>query len=231
MTPRKPSSAAFLITSRGYFWASSSSSTCGETSFSAKSRAASRMACCSAVSEKSKRQPPPTRTRACYPAAAGRPNYNPPMDEPVSPERGRRLESEEELAAVVRSMRTIAVVGMKGEDRPEEPAFEIPQRLQRLGFRVLPVNPKLETALGERAAPDLASVAEAFDVVDVFRRPEAIPEVAEAVLALPAERRPRVVWLQSGIRNEAAARRLTAAGIDVVEDRCLGVYAGRYAPR
>ena len=153
------------------------------------------------------------------------------MNAPAGTVRGRRLSSEEELAAVVHSMRTIAVVGMKGEDRPDEPAFEIPQRLQQLGFRVLPVNPKLAAALGERAWPDLAAVPERFDVVDVFRRSEAIPEVADAVLALPPERRPRVVWLQSGIRHAEAAERLTAAGLDVVEDRCLGVYAGRYARR
>jgi predicted CoA-binding protein len=142
--------------------------------------------------------------------------------------RGRSLEREEDLAAAVRAMRTVAVVGMKGDDRPDEPAFAIPQRLQQLGFRVLPVNPKLEHALGERACPDLAAVAEPFDVVDVFRRSDAIPEVADAVLALPPERRPKIVWLQTGIRHDTAAERLLAAGIDVVQDRCLGVYAGRY---
>lgn len=145
--------------------------------------------------------------------------------------RGRRLESEEELAASVRALRTVAVVGMKGEDRAAEPAFEIPRMLQQRGVRVIPVNPRLTSALGERAWPDLASVPDRFDAVDVFRRPDAVPEVAEAVLALPAERRPAVFWMQSGIRNEAAAARLVEAGIDVVEDRCLGVYASRYLGR
>lgn len=144
---------------------------------------------------------------------------------------GRRVESEADLAAIVRSMRAVAVVGMQGEDRPDAPAFEIPQLLQQRGVRVIPVNPKLSTALGERAWPDLASVPDRFEVVDVFRRSDAVPEVAEAVLALPADRRPGVVWMQSGIRNEEAAARLAAAGIDVVEDRCLGVYASRYRGR
>jgi predicted CoA-binding protein len=117
---------------------------------------------------------------------------------------------------------------MKGDDRPDEPAFAIPQRLQQLGLRVVPVNPKLERALGERAYPDLAAVAEPFDAVDVFRRSDAIPALADAVLALPPGRRPRLVWLQTGIRHDAAAERLLAAGIDVVQDRCLGVYGGRY---
>jgi predicted CoA-binding protein len=146
---------------------------------------------------------------------------------------GRLIEREDELAEVVRGMRTVAVLGMKGEDQRFEPAFEIPQRIQSLGMRILPVNPKLagRTVLGETAYADLASVAERFDTVEVFRRSEAIPEVTEAVLALPVERRPRVVWLQTGIRHDASARRLAAAGIDVVQDACLGVLAGRYLRR
>lgn len=141
---------------------------------------------------------------------------------------GRIVTDEAELAAIVRGMKTIAVVGMKGEDQGDEPAHEIPALVQSLGRRVIPVNPKLTETLGERAFPDLASVPEPFDLVDVFRRSDAIPEVAAAVLALPPERRPKVVWLQSGIRHDDAAQRLADAGIDVVQDRCLGVYASRY---
>jgi predicted CoA-binding protein len=74
-------------------------------------------------------------------------------------------------------------------------------------------------------------VPEPFDLVDVFRRSEAIPALGEQILALPVARRPRVVWLQSGIRHDEAAARLTAAWIDVVQDRCLGVYASRYRAR
>lgn len=143
---------------------------------------------------------------------------------------GRLIENEEELAAIVRAMRTIAVVGMKGDDRPDESAHAIPAMLQARGCRVIPVNPKLERALGERAWPALAAIPEPFDLVDVFRRIEVIPALADEILALPADRRPRVVWLQSGIRHDEAAARLTAAGIDVVQDACLGVYASRYLP-
>jgi len=144
---------------------------------------------------------------------------------------GRKIEDEAGLAAIVRSMRAIAVVGMKDEAQGDQPAFEIPRMLQGKGLRVIPVNPKLKSALGVVAHPDLASVGEPFDLVDVFRRVEVIPALAEEILALPAERRPRVVWLQSGIRHEGAADRLAAAGIDVVQDRCLGVYASRYYGR
>lgn len=146
-------------------------------------------------------------------------------------ERGRIVTEEEDLATIVRAMRVVAVVGMKGEDRAEQPAFSIPEMMQGRGVRVIPVNPLLERALGERAYPDLASVPERFDLVDVFRRSEAIPALAEEIVALPAERRPGVVWLQTGIRHDGAAARLAAAGIDVVQDRCLGVYASRYLAR
>lgn len=151
------------------------------------------------------------------------------MHTPTQP--GRIVVSEEDLAVVVRAMQVIAVVGMKGEDRADEPAFAIPQMVAARGRRVIPVNPRLERALGQPAFPDLAAVPEQFDLVDVFRRSEAIPELADQILALPAERRPRVVWLQSGIRHDEAAERLAAAGIDVVQDRCLGVYASRYLPK
>jgi predicted CoA-binding protein len=70
-----------------------------------------------------------------------------------------------------------------------------------------------------------------FDLVDVFRRSSRIPAIAEEILALPAGRRPKVVWLQSGIRNDQAAARLEAAGITVVQDECLGVLAARWLPR
>jgi len=95
-------------------------------------------------------------------------------------------------------------------------------------MRIIPVNPKIESSLGERAYPDLASVPERFDLVDVFRRSEDVEPHADEVLALPPDRRPKVFWMQSGITNEAAATKLSAAGIQVVMDRCLGVYAMHY---
>lgn len=143
---------------------------------------------------------------------------------------GKRVVEDEDLAAIVRSMKTIAVVGMKGEDRPDETAYRIPAMLRERGYRVLAVNPTLKEVWGEPAYPDVASLPQAVDVLDVFRRSEAIPALADQILALPADRRPQTVWLQSGIAHDASAERLTAAGIDVVEDRCLGVYASRYAP-
>lgn len=141
------------------------------------------------------------------------------------------VESEEDLKSIVLSAQKVAVVGIKDEADPKAPAYAIPKALQERGLRIFPVNPKFQTVLGERVYPDLASLPERVDVVDVFRRPDAIPALADEVLALPAEKRPSVVWMQSGIRNDAAAQKLAEAGIRVVQDRCLGVYSARYRPK
>jgi predicted CoA-binding protein len=138
---------------------------------------------------------------------------------------------EEALAAIVRAARRVAVIGMVDEARADRPAYTIPAMCRERGMEVVPVNPKIESSQGLRAYPDLASVPGAFDLVDVFRRSEDVGPHADEVLALPPDRRPRVFWMQSGIRNDAAAAKLAAAGIQVVMDRCLGVYAARYRSR
>ncbi|HEY0709722.1 MAG TPA: CoA-binding protein [Polyangia bacterium] len=138
------------------------------------------------------------------------------------------IDSETELEEIVRAARTVAVIGMRDESAKDQPAYEIPRLLQSLGLAIRPVNPKLTEVLGERAYASLADVPEAVDIVDVFRRSDAIPGIADEILALPADRRPRVFWMQTGITNDEAAARLSAAGIKVVQDRCLGVYSRRY---
>jgi hypothetical protein len=138
------------------------------------------------------------------------------------------LTREADRAAVVRAMCAVAVVGMKDESRADEPAFTIPRMLHERGVRVIPVNPTIATALGQPSLPSLAALDRRVDVVDVFRRSEAVGPVASEVLALAPALRPAVFWMQSGIVNPEAAERLVAAGIDVVMDACLGVYAARY---
>ncbi len=136
---------------------------------------------------------------------------------------------EDARAAIVRAMRHVAVVGIK--DRapdPDAPAHSIPALLDEMGLTVTGVNPRVPRALGRENLPSIAALPAGVDVLDVFRRIDAIPSVADDVLALPPERRPATVWLQSGIRHDAAAARLAAAGITVVQDACLGVYARRY---
>lgn len=141
---------------------------------------------------------------------------------------GRSLESETELAEVVRGMRTVAVVGAKSGADPDAPAYSIPRLMQQRGLDVTPINPTIAETLGVRSLAGVGDLAMAVDVLDVFRRPDALPALADELLAMPAERRPRVIWLQSGIRHDEVARRLRAAGMDVVQDRCLGVYVQRY---
>lgn len=141
------------------------------------------------------------------------------------------VETESELAEIVRAARTVAVVGMKDERDADAAAHAIPRSMQERGVRVIPVNPRIDTALGERAFAQLADFPERPDVVQIFRRSEAIPAVVDEILALPADRRPDVVWMQSGIRHDAAAARLAEAGIRVVMDRCFSVYAARVRAR
>jgi len=171
-------------------------------------------------------QPPPPEaadsTTALAPSTGAR--YDLAMPAPLN------VESEEDLKSIVQSAKKVAVVGIKDATDPKAPAYHIPEILQRLGLRIFPVNPKLQTVLGERVYPDLASLPERVDIVDIFRRPDAIPAIADEILALPPEKRPSVVWMQTGIRNDAAAQKLAAAGIRVVQDHCLGVYSVHYRP-
>lgn len=141
------------------------------------------------------------------------------------------LESPDDVEAAVRAIRVAAVLGMKDGSDPDAAAYRIPLVLRERGIRVIPVNPKHESIEGARCYPSLAAISEPYDTLDVFRAPKFIAGIAEEILALPPERRPNLVWLQVGIRDDAAAARLAEAGIRVIQDLCLGVYAARYRPR
>jgi len=145
-------------------------------------------------------------------------------------ENPKLLESSDDVAAAVRAIRVAAVLGMKDGSDPEAAAWRIPQMLRERGIGVIPVNPKFEIIGGERCYPSLAAIPAPYDTLDVFRAPKFIAGIAGEILALPPERRPRLVWLQLGIRDDLAAARLAAAGIQVVQDRCLGVDAVRFRP-
>lgn len=122
------------------------------------------------------------------------------------------------LRRIFAATRTIAVLG--ANDEPSKAAFYVPQYLHRVGFRVLGVNPKLagQPFFGEPVVATLAELPEPVDMIDVFRRPDQIPMHLPEILAM--QPRPAVVWLQLGIRHDAVAKQLRAAGIEVVQDRC-----------
>jgi uncharacterized protein len=134
---------------------------------------------------------------------------------------------EAQILEIVRNAKTIAVYGMQDESRAELPAHSIPAALQARGYDIYPVNPKLHSALGRPAFARMADLPLAPDILDVFRQSKYIPALADEILALPAQLRPRTVWLQSGVSDAPTEAKLMAAGIQVVSDRCLGVYAAR----
>jgi uncharacterized protein len=124
------------------------------------------------------------------------------------------------LAQLIRTARTIAVVGLSR--KPERPSHGVAAYLQRVGYRIVPVHPAGGITLGEPVYPDLRTAAAAqgpIDIVNIFRRSEHIAALLDAMLDV----HPGLVWMQQGIRDEAVARRLESAGIPVVMDRCLAV--------
>jgi len=131
-----------------------------------------------------------------------------------------------EIRAILSHPATVAVLGCS--ENPARESLRIATLLKRKGFHVIPVNPRLEPgalmdALGERCYPDLASIPGAVEIVDVFRRPEYLPEIAEAAIAKGT----RVLWCQLGVVNLQAAERARAAGLTVVMDRCPAIEYGR----
>ena len=111
--------------------------------------------------------------------------------------------------------KTIAVVGLSSS--PFRPSFGVAQYMQSRGYRIIPVNPNESTVLGEKTYASLSEIPEKIDLVDVFRRPEFVPEIVEETIRLKIPS----LWLQEGVVHEAAARRARDAGISVVMDRCI----------
>jgi len=122
---------------------------------------------------------------------------------------------EDEALAILKSARTVAVVGLSAD--PSRPSHMVASYLKRQGYRIIPVNPNATEVLGEKSYPDLRSVPERIDVVDVFRRPEHVPGVVEEAIAVGA----KALWLQEGVVHPEAAERARQAGLRVVMDRCM----------
>ena len=131
-------------------------------------------------------------------------------------------DDEQKLLSLLRSARRVAVLGIKTEAARGQPAFYVPQALQQMGLEIVPVPvyyPDATEILGEKVYRRLAEVPGQVDVVDVFRRSGDVASHLPDILA----KKPRAVWLQSGIRDDRTAEALASAGILVVQDRCLMV--------
>ena len=131
----------------------------------------------------------------------------------------KELTTQEEIRRVLSEARTVAVLG--AHTVTSKPAHYVAEYLHGQGYRILPVNPVFagQTLWGETVVSTLAELGEPVDVVDVFRRSELLPLHVADILAM--EPRPPLVWLQLGIRNDAVASELVAAGIEVIQDRCM----------
>jgi uncharacterized protein len=123
--------------------------------------------------------------------------------------------SDDKLKKILTHAHTIAMVG--ASSNPERASFGIMERLQSVGYRVIPVNPRETEVLGEKAYGSLAEIPVPIDIVDVFRRPEDTPAIADEAVQAGA----KMLWLQQGITSEEAARRATAGGLEVVMDACI----------
>ncbi len=132
-------------------------------------------------------------------------------------EKHKGAEVEDKILELLKTAKTIAVVGLS--DHPFKPSYGVSEYMQRNGYRIVPVTPMVSEVLGERSYPTLteAARAEKIDLVDVFRRPDAVPAIVDEVLALgiPA------LWLQETVVHEEAARKARQAGVFVVMDKCI----------
>ncbi len=121
------------------------------------------------------------------------------------------------ILEILKKYRTIAVVGLSSN--PMRPSHEVCSYMQRVGYRIVPVNPNETMVLGEKSYARLEDVADKIEIVDIFRRAEEVAAAVEGAVRMGA----KVVWMQLGIKNEAAARQAVAAGLMVVMDACIFV--------
>jgi uncharacterized protein len=123
--------------------------------------------------------------------------------------------ADDEIGKLLRSSKTIAVVGLS--DSPLRPSHGVAAYMQSHGYRIIPVNPAVKGALGEKAVASLSDVKEKIDIVDVFRRSEFVPEVVDEAIRLKVP----AIWMQEGVIHEPAAEKARKAGIFVIMDRCI----------
>ncbi len=122
-----------------------------------------------------------------------------------------------DIKTILEQVKVLAVVGLSR--RESRPGYYVPAYMHAAGYRIIPVNPYLEEALGEKAYPDLVSIPEPVDMVVIFRRSEDVPPVVDDAIEIGA----KVVWMQLGIINEEAATKARAAGLQVVMNSCIKI--------
>ena len=127
------------------------------------------------------------------------------------------VEDNERIRQILLNARTIAVVGLS--DKPFRDSYTVAGYLQGKGYRIIPVNPEISSALGAQAVPRLEDIDGQVDIVDVFRKAEYVPAIVESTIAIGA----KTIWLQTGIIHEEAATRASEAGLNVLMDRCISV--------
>ncbi|HWF83208.1 MAG TPA: CoA-binding protein [Vicinamibacterales bacterium] len=124
--------------------------------------------------------------------------------------------SDADIRTLLTNATTIAMVG--ASSNPDKASHGIMQKLQHVGYKVIPVNPRETEVLGERSYPSLLDIPERVDIVDVFRRAEDTPQIADEAVKIGA----KALWLQTGIESEEAAARATAGDLTVVMNACIG---------
>jgi len=121
----------------------------------------------------------------------------------------------DEIGELLKRTKTIAVVGLS--DSPLRPSYGVSAYMQSHGYKIIPVNPSIKGALGEKAVASLSEIEEKIDMVDVFRRPEYVPELVDEAIRLKVP----AIWLQEDVIHEEAAEKARKAGIFVVMDKCI----------
>jgi hypothetical protein len=127
------------------------------------------------------------------------------------------MNDDQMMKNILLSAKTVASVGLSSN--PQKESYGIVSYLKEQGYRVIPVNPTADEILGEKSYPDLESIPEKIDVVQVFRKPEDVPPVVDSAIKIGA----KAVWMQEGIVHEAAAQKAREAGLQVVMDACMRV--------
>ena len=133
----------------------------------------------------------------------------------ASAERNPPSATGDPIAEILKSSKTIAVVGLS--NRKFRPSYGVAEYLKSAGYRIIPVNPNETEILGEKCYARLEDIPEKVDIVDVFRRSEFVPEIVDAAIRIGA----RAIWMQEGVEDEPSAARARSAGLFVVMDRCI----------